>query len=101
MPFIPFNPTQNKKPDGNFTTSFLNNKNEGVKKKKYKTHRRKLNNKRKTQRVRFNLSNNSIKQYFCDELQPTWVTNIEQGNFISDFKVKKVPHITLKELFKD
>ena len=66
------------------------------------TQRRKLkfNIRKQTKRVRFNLSGNSIKKYYCPEMQPKWVTKIESGNTLEgDFKAKQVPSITLKELF--
>lgn len=72
-----------------------------IKRKLPKTQRRKLNNRKKTKRVSFNLSGNSIRKYYCPELQPSWINKIEQAEPIAEFKVKKVPSMTLKELFKD
>ena len=104
MPYVPFNPTQipKVKSGSNFKVKYnVDTRTKVIKKKPPKTQRRKLNNRKKTQRVKFNLSGNSIKKYYCPELQPAWVNKIEQAEPISDFKIKKVPSITLKELFKD
>jgi hypothetical protein len=90
MPFVPFNPIINK-------TSDIK------KRKKYKpgtTQKRKLNQRKKTKRVKFNLASNSINKYYCPDLQPSWLNKIESAEpMTGDFKVKKVPSITLKELF--
>lgn len=104
MPYVPFNPTQipKVKSGRNFKVKFdTDTRTKIIKKKPPKTQRRKLNNRKKTQRVKFNLSGNSIKKYYCPELQPTWINKIEQAEPMTDFKIKKVPSITLKELFKD
>jgi hypothetical protein len=106
MPFIPFDPTRPRvKPLNNLKQPNVeynaNTRTKIIKKKAPKTQRRKLNNRKKTKRVSFNLSSNSIRKYYCPELQPNWINKIEQAEPISDFKIKKVPPITLKELFKD
>lgn len=79
-----------------------NNKNNHKNNKKGATHRKKLkfNIRKQTKRVKFNLSGNSIKKYHCPEMQPKWVAKIESGETLEgDFKAKRVPSITLKDLF--
>jgi hypothetical protein len=102
MPFVPFNPSLDAKiakPNSLNINFDVETRTKIIKKKQCKTQRRKLNNRKKTKRVKFNLSGNSIKKYYCPELQPNWINKIELAEPIAEFKIKKVPTITLKELF--
>jgi hypothetical protein len=104
MPFVPFNPTLNKK-NTNVTETENSTLNINKCKKQRKngiTQKRKLNQPKKTKRVKFNLASNSINKYYCPDLQPSWLNKIESAEpMTGDFIVKKVPSITLKELFDD
>ena len=66
-----------------------------------KTQRRRKQQARQTQKkVSFNLSDNNVSKYYCPELKPSWEAKIESGEPMQgDFKVKKVPHISVKSLF--
>ena len=84
---VPFNPSSN----------ILHQK---KKIKKGTTQRRKLKTERGTRRVRFKLSDNAVNKYHCPELKPSWETKIESGKPMEGaFKIKKVPYISLKDLF--
>jgi hypothetical protein len=101
MPFVPFNPTTNKK---NTNVTEKENLVPDIKKRKKckigNTQKRKLDQSKKTKRVKFNLASNSINKYYCPDLQPSWLNKIESAEpMTGEFKVKKVPSISLKELF--